>query len=121
MTDLNKNFLVISAEATITGNSEINEMIDNIIHSTPGTYLFYRSFGFINRVLFTNITVENALELKRRITNIVEDYLPFIRVDRVRSQCIPYPDEHYYLIQLYYAVLTTNTLGTYQNTMEVNN
>lgn len=121
MTDLNKNFLVKSAKATLTGREEINERLDNILMSIKGTHFFNRGFGFINRILFRDLSQDSADDLMAMILAVLDEAMPEVVVDRLKSQCIPYYDEGYYLIQLYYTITTTGTQSTYQNTMEVTN
>lgn len=121
MTDLNKNFLIKSAKATLSGRDEINERLDNILMSIKGTHFFNRGFGFINRVLFRDLSQDSADDLMAMILAVLDDAMPEVVVDRLKSQCIPYHDQGYYLIQLYYTIMTTGTQSTYQNTMEVTN
>lgn len=121
MTDLNKNFLTLSSKATLSGRDEINERIDNLIMSVKGTHLFNRGFGFINRVLFRDLTETSANSLINSIFSLLSDNVPEIAVDESRSQAIPVPEDGCYIIQLYYSVISTGESGTYQNSLEVTN
>lgn len=121
MTDLNKNFLVKSAMATLSGKNEINERLDNLLLSVKGTHLFNRGLGFINRVLFRDLSNDSADSLITIIISIIDEAIPEILVDRSRSQAIPFPEEGYYLIQIYYSLSSTSTQGNYQNKLEITN
>lgn len=119
MTDLNKNFMVISADATLSGRNEINERLDNLIRTIKGTFLFNRDFGFLNNILFSNCDDETASNLMSDIEALLNWVMPEVDLDTNLSRCIPYPDDHYYLIQLYYTWTSTGEQGTYQNKLEV--
>lgn len=119
MTDLNKNFLVLSANSTLSGRDEYNERLDNVIRSMKGTHLFNREFGYLDTLLFSELTDEKGYDLLLQLDVILSQAIPEIQLDLLKSQCIPYPDQRYYLIQLYYTISTTNESNTYQNTLEV--
>lgn len=121
MTDLNKNFLTKSSLSTLSGRDEWNERIDNVLRSVKGSHLFNRRFGYLDALLFSELSESTGHEILLSIDTILGEAIPEILLDRQASQCVPIYEEQLYVIQLFYTIITTGESNSYQNTTEVIN
>lgn len=113
--DVNIGYSVNSNILQVTDVDAVNNMIDNILSTTPGERPFEPEFGSdIPSLLFEPCDDITAWKMETAAFTALKRWMPYVVVDRQNSRFAPHPSMAGFICVIFFVVRVSGLRGEYR-------
>lgn len=114
--DVNINYSLTDGNLQVTDIDAINNMIENILTTTPGERPFEPEFGSdIPGMLFDPCDETTAWKMETAAFTALKRWMPYVSVDRQNSRFMPDPNQAAFNVVIVFVLRFSGLRGEFRN------